>query len=167
MNIRALRGWSCAPAFLLLFSVFPVNHAFAQDSTHQGLPVADPLYKTIAGLDTALFDAYNTCNLEKFGSMIAEDLEFYHDQAGASYGRAPFMATIKANICGKVHRELVPGTLEVYPIKDYGAVEIGIHCFSHIGDPHPEQCGKAKFVTLWQLKDGAWKITRALSFDHH
>jgi hypothetical protein len=26
--------------------------------------------------------------------------------------------------------------------------------------------GEAKFVTLWHYKDGAWKISRAISFDH-
>jgi hypothetical protein len=26
--------------------------------------------------------------------------------------------------------------------------------------------GEGKFVTLWQFKDGAWKITRAISYDH-
>ena len=29
----------------------------------------------------------------------------------------------------RVRRELVRGTLEVYPIRDYGALETGIHHF--------------------------------------
>ena len=29
-------------------------------------------------------------------------------------------------------RELVGNTLEVYPIKDYGAIEIGAHRFCHV-----------------------------------
>ena len=45
--------------------------------------------------------------------MVAEDLEFYHDQTGLAVGRQPFVDAIKANICGKVHRELVAGTIEV------------------------------------------------------
>jgi hypothetical protein len=28
-------------------------------------------------------------------------------------------------------RELVPGTLQVYPVKDYGAIEMGVHRFHH------------------------------------
>ena len=134
-------------------------------SGQQGLPVTDDLYKTVSGLDTALFDAYNHCDLEKLGSMVAEDLEFYHDQTGLSVGRQPFVDAIKSNICGKVHRELVPGSLEVYPLKGYGAVEIGVHRFTHPDDPHA--LGEAKFVTVWQLKDSIWKISRAISFDHH
>ena len=96
---------------------------------------------------------------------MAEDLEFYHDKTGLSVGRKPFIAAIKENICGKVQRELVAGTLEVYPLNGYGAVEVGVHRFTHPGDP--TNLGEAKFVTLWQLKDGKWTLTRAISFDHH
>lgn len=148
--------------FLLMFTISP---AFAGAQSSQGLPIDDPLYKTIAGLDSELFDAYNNCGLDTLGSLVSKDLEFYHDKTGLAIGRQPFIDAIKNNICGKVHRELVPGTLEVYPMKDFGAVEIGIHRFSHPGDPH--NLGEAKFITLWQHKDGAWKVTRAISFDHH
>src|SRR5579862_6082989 len=130
-----------------------------------GLPPTDPLYKTIAGLDATLFDAYNTCNLDKLGSMVSEDLEFYHDKTGLAVGRKPFVEAIKNNICGKVHRELVSSTLEIYPMHDYGAVEIGVHRFTHPGDP--TNLGEAKFIILWRLKDGTWQVTRTISFDHH
>lgn len=136
---------------------------FAQ--TDQGLAPADPLYKTVTSLDTALFDAYNHCDLATLGSLVTEDLEFYHDQTGLSVGRQTFLDAIKANICGKVHRELVSGTLEVYPLKGYGAVEIGVHRFTHPDDP--TALGEAKFITVWQLKDGVWRVARVISFDHH
>ena len=128
------------------------------------LPASDPLYQTISGLDTALFEAYNHCDLAKMGSMVSDDLEFYHDQTGLSVGRQSLVDGVKNNICGKVHRELV-GTLEVYPLKGYGAVEIGVHRFTHPGEPG--NVGEAKFIQLWQLKDGNWKLTRVISFDHN
>lgn len=149
---------------LLAALAFPAAWATAQAS--QGLPPTDELYKTVAGLDTALFDAYNNCDLDKLGSMAVEDLEFYHDQTGLSLGRQSLVDGVKNNICGKVHRELVAGTLEVYLLKGYGAVEIGIHRFTHPNRPKPDTTGEAKFVMLWQLKDGAWKLTRVISFDH-
>lgn len=123
------------------------------------------LFDTVKSLDTKLFDAYNHCDLTTVSSMVAEDLEFYHDVTGFSAGRQSLLDGLKENICGKVTRELVPGTLEVYPIAHYGAVEIGVHRFHHPGDP--TNIGEAKFITLWQNEDGVWKITRALSFDHH
>ena len=151
------------PILLLLASAMAVASAHSQST--QGLPVSDPLYKTVAGLDTELFSAYNNCQLDKLGSLVAEDLEFYHDKTGLAVGRQRFIDAIKNNICGKVHRELVPGTLEIYPMEGFGAVEIGIHRFTHPGDPR--NIGEAKFITLWQHKDGSWKMTRAISFDHH
>ena len=132
----------------------------------QSNPQPDPLFETIRSLDAKFFDAYNRCDLTTLGAMVSDDLEFYHDQTGLSVGRGPFLAAIKQNICGKVQRTLLPDTLEVYPLKGYGAVEIGIHRFHHPG--HPEDgMGDAKFVTLWQNKDGAWKVTRVISYNHN
>ena len=122
--------------------------------------------RAISALDTQLFDAYNTCNLEKFGALVADDVEFYHDKGGLMVGRKPLVEAIKNNICGKVTRELVAGSLEVYPINGYGAVEIGTHRFLHPWTQDHGLVGEAKFVHLWQYKDGAWKIARVISYDH-
>ena len=132
----------------------------------QAPPRADPLFKTIQALDTKLFDAYNQCDLATLSAIVSDDLEFYHDQTGLSVGKAPFLAAIKQNICGKVKRTLLLDTLEVYPLKGYGAVEIGIHRFHHPAQPE-EGTGDAKFVMLWQNRDGAWKLTRVISYNHN
>ncbi len=126
----------------------------------------EELTRTITTLDAELFGAYNTCNLEKFGSLMDENVEFYHDKTGLMVGRKPLVEAIKNNICGKVTRELVPGSLEVYPIAHYGAVEIGVHRFLHPWTQDHGEVGEAKFVHLWQYKDGAWRVTRVISFDH-
>jgi hypothetical protein len=138
----------------------PISQAHAQT------PATDPLFKTIQSLDTQLFDAYNHCDLEKFGSLIADDVEFYHDKTGLSRGRPALIDGIRNNICGKVTRELVPGTLEVYPMANYGAVEIGIHRFHHPGHEEPGSVGEARFIHLWQNQDGVWKVARVISYDH-
>jgi len=31
----------------------------------------------------------------------------------------------KNHVCGQFRRELIPGSLQVFPIKDYGAIEQG------------------------------------------
>jgi ketosteroid isomerase-like protein len=130
---------------------------------------SEALFRTISTLDAEMFDAYNRCDLEKLGPFFTEDLEFYHDQTGLSRGRQAMVDAVKQNICGKVRRDLVPGTLEVYPLKGYGAVEIGEHrfCDTRKYEKCVEgQSGVAKFVMLWQNQDGKWKITRAISYDH-
>jgi len=97
--------------------------------------------------------------------MVADDLEFYHDQSGLSVGKAPFLAAIKQNICGKVQRTLLEKTLEVYPLKGYGAVEIGVHRFHHPNEP--ANIGDAKFVNIWHNDNGVWKVTRVISYEHN
>jgi hypothetical protein len=129
-------------------------------------PSRDALYQTIASLDSALFDAANRCDLEKLGTYFTDDLEFYHDQSGLSVGKQDFLNKSKNNICGKVIRELVPGSLEVYALKGYGAVEIGVHRFHHPGKDDTMAVGEAKFIHLWQYKDGTWKISRVISYEH-
>ena len=127
----------------------------------------EELNKAIASLDAALFDSYNRCDLEKFASFMADDVEFYHDQGGVTLGKEKLTDSVRKNICGKVTRQLVPGSLQVYHMNGYGAVEIGVHRFHHPGHEDTEAVGEAKFIHLWQYKDGAWKITRVISFDHH
>lgn len=106
------------------------------------------------------------CDLEKLGSLIDEKVEFYHDKAGNTFGRAALVEAIKNNICGKVTRELAPETLQVYTMKGYGALEIGVHRFHHPGQSN-DTLGEASFIHLWQCKDGGWKVTRVISYDHH
>jgi hypothetical protein len=64
-----------------------------------------------------------------------------------------------------MRRDLVPGTLEVYPIKGYGAIEIGAHRFCHKEDGK-DDCGVFKFVQIWQKQESGWKVTRVVSYGH-
>ena len=126
------------------------------------------LDRTIAALDAKLFDAYNHCDLKTFGDLVADDVEFYHDQGGVTRGREKLVESVKNNICtGDTQRVLVPGTLKVYYMKGYGAIEMGMHRFVHPKTEATNGTGEASFVHLWQYKDGAWKVARVLSYDHH
>ncbi len=132
----------------------------------QEIPVGqDELFKAIKAQDAALFGAVNRCDLKTLGDMVTEDLEFYHDLTGLAVGRTIFIESVKSNLCGKVTRELIESSLEVHPLKGYGAVEIGVHHFHHPGMEHDE-LGEARFVHLWQLKDGVWRLSRVISFEH-
>jgi uncharacterized protein (TIGR02246 family) len=153
--------------------VLPLLASFAGRAEAQAVPSLESIQsqaeldKAITALDAALFDAYNRCDLEKFASFFVDDVEFYHDQGGVTLGREKLTESVKKNICGKTTRELVPGTLQVYHMKGYGAVEMGVHRFHHPGHEDTDGVGEGKFIHLWQYKDGAWKITRVISYDHH
>ena len=155
------------PKLLLLVSVFASSIIHAEAQALESIKSQEELNKVVASLDAALFDSYNRCDLEKFAAFFANDVEFYHDQGGVTLGKGDLTDSVKKNICGKVMRELVPGTLQVYPMKDFGAVEMGVHRFHHSGHDDTQPVGEGKFIHLWQYKDGAWKITRVISYDHH
>jgi ketosteroid isomerase-like protein len=157
---------SALSGIAVLLALLAVLTGRADAQATQAVQSQEELHQTIASLDAALFDSFNRCDLETFSTFFIDDAEFYHDQDGESRGKEKLTAALKKNICGgDVRRELVPGTLQVYPMKGYGALEIGGHRFYHPKSNTPP--GEAQFIHLWQHKDGAWKITRVISFDHH
>jgi hypothetical protein len=93
--------------------------AFSQDAD---------LYRTIVKLDSTFFQAYNNCDLEKQAQFYADTIEFFHDKSGLDTSKQRILASTKKYVCGKVTRELVPGSIEVSPLPGYGAVEIGERC---------------------------------------
>jgi ketosteroid isomerase-like protein len=152
-----VRSYDGYMRLLILLAFLPA--VFAQSS--------GDLFQTISHLDTELFDAYNKCDIDKFASLLADDLEFYHDVTGLSVGKKATVDAVKENICGKVHRDLVPGTLKVYPLNGYGAVGSGIHLFCNPkSGACPDGSGVGRFLMLWENKGGVWKITRVVSYDH-
>jgi Domain of unknown function (DUF4440) len=130
-------------------------------------PPEESLHDELARADHELFQAaFVTCDAAKIDTFIEEGIEFYHDQHGASFGdqvRKDF-ARLTANCPAKqgVRRELVAGSLQVFPMKGGYAVQMGEHRFLQPSGP----ATAARFVHLWQKKNGAWKLTRVLSFDH-
>lgn len=127
------------------------------------VPSSEPLYEVIVRMDSLYFDTYNTCNLEKMAAMTADNIEFYHDRGGLTTSKEELIASIKKNICGRVTRELVPGSIEVYPIPNYGAVEIGYHKFHNNREPVGTPSKASKFITLWHNEGGTWKMARVVS----
>jgi ketosteroid isomerase-like protein len=155
------------PRMLFAFPVLALCVFRADGQALESIKSQEELNKVVTSLDAALFDSFNRCDLQKFAAFFTDDIEFYHDQGGVTLGKEELTASIKKNICGKVTRELVPASLQVYSMKGYGAVEMGVHRFHHPGHDDSEPVGEGKFVHLWQYKNGAWKITRVISYDHH
>jgi hypothetical protein len=121
------------------------------------------LTETITAQDKRVFDAYNACDLDTFAAAFTPDVEFYHDEGGVTWDRQSVVGSTRKYICGKVRRELIPGSLRVYPIKDYGAIEEGEHRFCQ----KDEGCaGVAKFVMVWKREGESWVLTRVLSYGH-
>lgn len=120
------------------------------------------LFREIAAQDSLYFTAYNTCDMATQRRMYADDIEFYHDRGGLQTSKQALLESIEKNICGKVTRELIPGSMEVSPIPGFGAVEIGEHQFHN--NQEPGQIPHAsKFVIIWREDGAEWKIARVIS----
>jgi ketosteroid isomerase-like protein len=135
-------------------------------SARSASPESQLLFDDISNMDRAMFDAFNAHDAEKLATFFSEDLEFYHDTGGL-LTKSVAMDGMKSNFAKNngLRRDLVKDSLEVYRIKGYGAVEIGAHRFCHVENGR-DDCGVFRFVHVWQKKDGTWKITRAVSYDH-
>jgi hypothetical protein len=55
----------------------------------------------------------------------------------------------KKYVCDKVTRGLVKGSIEVYPVNNYGAVEMGLHKFHNNQEPINTPSRAGKFVVIW------------------
>jgi hypothetical protein len=125
-------------------------------------PQSQVLYNTIVQMDSIYFSAYNACDMDKQAAIFADSLEFYHDGSGLQTSKKALLSAIRENICGKVTRVLVKGSIEVYQIPNFGAVEIGLHRF--INHSENDALSKPdKFVIIWQYKNDKWQITRVIS----
>ena len=149
-------------SFTLIFAC-----STSRNNSTKGLPPFQPesvaLQDTIEMMDSIFFDAYNNCKLEVFEKLISEDLEFYHDRGGLSTSKSGLITSLKNNVCGKIKRELLSGSIEVYPIPNYGAVQMGAHRFYNFSEKDPGPSRFAKFVHTWKRENGQWKLARVIS----
>ena len=151
--------YRCFATVLFIFVVLVRgNSASAQ--------ISGPLFNEIAQLDSLQFAAFNARNLNQLMNYFDNSLELYQDNVGVrnyEQTREAFGGLFKMTYV--LTRKLVPGSMEVYPIKDYGAIETGQHIFSHIENGQL-QAGTFKFMQIWQKKDGVWRVTREITYGH-
>jgi hypothetical protein len=129
-------------------------------------PTSGVLYNEILHMDSVLFNAFNSRDINKLMQCFDPGLELYQDNIGVrnySQTAEAFDGLFKKDYI--LTRKPVPGSIEVYPIKDYGAIETGQHTFSHIENGKPETA-TFKFMHVWQKKEGIWRITRLITYDH-
>ena len=137
-----------------------------QPATKKVVSTSGELFETIARMDSAIFGAFNAHDVDRLMALFTDDLEFYHDTGGLSDKRQNGEAFKKMFASTPdIRRDLVKGSLEVYPVKDYGAMEIGEHRFCH-KENGKDDCGTFKFAMVWWKTGESWKISRVMSWGH-
>ncbi|RIA20298.1 uncharacterized protein DUF4440 [Stenotrophomonas sp. AG209] len=137
---------------------------------------ADGLREQIRQADTQLFAvAFEACDADKAAAMTTEDMEFFHDKDGKSASNREDFRRSVASMCDNarkggwhLRRELVDSSLQVFPLHDERALEIGDHRFHERGKDGVERwVGQARFIQIWRRVDGRWLAERVISYDHH
>jgi hypothetical protein len=147
----------------LLLSITIIRHAYAQQNVQ--------LSQTILSLDSVFWQAYNQCDVDKMETFFTSDVEFYHDKGGLTVTADSLFKSIRKGLCGnenwRLRREVIPGTLTVYPLNNYGAILSGEHLF-YVNEKGKKEYldGIARFTHVWRFKDNVWKMHRVLSYDH-
>jgi pimeloyl-ACP methyl ester carboxylesterase/ketosteroid isomerase-like protein len=164
MNARFVSG-------LILLVVIATAPAAAAQTPRGATAIArDTLLASIAELDARYFEAYNRCDLDALAAFHHPDLEAYHDLGGGPVGWETVRQGLERGVCaapGRIRRALVPGTLAVYPMARFGAIQMADHLFVEAGEDGAERVvTAARMIALWRQNPGGWKISRMISYDH-
>lgn len=141
------------------------------------LPEGTALIEAIAARDAEFFKVFfEGCDPARVRTMIADDVEMYHDKGGFVWRGADGVIADYAKACEerrkpdawRSRRELVRDSLRVDPVPGHGAIEDGVHVFYERKGDGPERlAGRARFTQLWTLgADGGWRLARIFSFAH-
>lgn len=140
------------------------------------MPEGPALLASVEARDAELFELFfRGCDPARLRTMLADDLEFYHDKGGFLFRNADAMVADYAKQCAerakpeawRSRRELVRSTLVVDPVPGHGAMEAGDHLFYERKGDGPERlAGRARFSMVWKWDNGQWKLSRVLSYAH-
>lgn len=161
MKVKKIKAVSIL-VFLLIAPIGYAQETYKAILETAYVAIDKEVYDEIVVMDKTYFDAYNDCDMEKQASLYSEDLEFFHDKGGLSTSKQEILTSIEQNICGKVTRTLIENSIEVYPIKDYGAIEIGYHKFYNNQEPNAKS-KPSKFIMVWKKEGEKWKISKVIS----
>jgi hypothetical protein len=155
-------------SFFVAFAVSTAGYAATAASSPEDSASSGSLSNTIAALDAGFFGAFNNCSspdqLKKHASYLNANVEFYHDKGGVTWTRQDYIEKTRQNVCGNFRRVLTAGSMQVFPIEGYGALEEGHHTFCEIKSG---KCfGEAKFLVVWHHAASGWEITRIFSYGH-
>jgi hypothetical protein len=170
--------------FLLMLSLSWSCTQVVQEETEKVVPEAlgsvkdgaerQYIFTELKRMDSLLFQrGFNTCDTHQLRSLISDDFEFYHDQAGLNTSKEAFIASI-SGLCDlpyKPSRELDEKSLEVHLLREkgelYGAIQKGKHCFfKEEADGRKMLSSTADFIHLWIIESSGWKLQRVLSYNH-
>lgn len=152
--------------FLVFTSCKLTKNTHSSATKKSYVPADQLLYNTIIKQDSILFAAFNERDIITLKSYFTDNLEVYQDNTGVrNYDEAIQAFTGLFKMDYVLTRKPILESIEIYPIKDYGAIETGMHRFCHTENGKLE-CAIFKFLHIWENKNGRWKIAKIITYDH-
>lgn len=151
---------------IILVAIILASCSSHKNSSTNYNPKDKLLYDTIVQQDSLLFSAFNKGDLNRVVSFLSTDLEVFQDNIGIrnySQTQESFKSLFEKDYV--LTRTLIKNSVEVYPIKDFGAIQTGKHTFCHV-ENGKEVCATYKFVEIWKKENEKWKIVKIITYDH-
>lgn len=133
----------------------------------------------IAEHDARLFwAAFEGCDVDALAPLLGDDFRMVHDLAGLAVPNRDAFLRGMAEQCdarqpggdnaGYKNRRLVtPGSRRVQALGDWGALEEGHHSFFELqSDGHWKLTGGARYIHVWEWKEGSFVLSESISVDH-
>lgn len=150
-------------------AVGPRMHAQLRMHAAPELVPRQQLIAEITEADRELFEAFQTCDVQKYGRMLSRDVEFYHDRTGRT-GYDENLGALRNRCHGgiQLRRELDAASLVIDAVPGFGAIEAGTHRFyARQPDGSERLDATARFTNVWTKASGRWRVIRIVSYDHH
>jgi ketosteroid isomerase-like protein len=148
----------------------------AQVNLTPGAQARAGLVDEILAADAEFFRAFfDACDVATVRRLVTDDFEMFHDKGGRVSGSgAEFVKTTEEKCRRQAEgtdflstRKLVPESVKVYPLNNYGAIETGTHRFYAVKKGESDRLTETgQFTIVWMEVDGQWRMARALSYDH-
>ncbi len=154
----------------------PVPGKDAAVNLTPGATASATLVDEIRQADAEFFRAFfDSCDIDAVRRFVADDFEMIHDKGGVVATSGAGFVTLTQDKCKRQAdgvdflsaRRLVPESLQVYPIRDDGAIEVGTHEFFAVKPGEPGRLTETgRFTHYWTKVGSQWKLSRVLSYDH-
>jgi hypothetical protein len=157
------------PALTMIIAVTSYGLSYSQVAHNLS---QQQLYDKLAELDSMMFAVIYTCDYHKNAQYYTENVEFLHDKAGLMATSRAQLMEISKKFCARIQeiqltRKLLPATLQVFPLENYGAIQMGEHLmYIRSKEKETTTVEKAKFIKIWKYANGNWQVARVISYDH-
>ena len=127
------------------------------------IPANQALHETIVALDKLYWEAYNKGDSITLFNLMTDDHEFYHDIGGPTFSKEKMKVRLRnfINLNDGVVGKTVEGTMEVYELPDYGALQLSYRRF--YDKKNPEWTAPARAIVLWKNTPNGWLRSRVVS----